>query len=200
MTNAIFAEGAESAYALESDEISGNLVLLSRGEGGWARLLELDSGNSYLWAFDGRVYVTGENEVLEVQVQDREFSRMPGVPAGNYVAISGVAHDSIWVANTADQVLHFDGSSWTVIGEGQGEVWSFYSDGEDVYYIVGSEFGRLTESEMVPLVTLNDYEVFASIAGAGGEIFLSIIDNEVNGFDCGGIVVLVYDGSELRWF
>lgn len=112
--------------------------------------------------------------------------------------------DEIFTANSAGQLLHFDGSVVELeLSEFDAVHKPWGVDGA-VYFISNQAFGRYSAAEGVEMIHLFDdveWTSFQSIWGrSASEVFVSVHDQQLQPYECGGAVMLWFDGQQLHRF
>jgi len=201
--------GADTAYAFSLDKF------YRFADDKWAEYLTLPAPAQGLWADEDRVLLVGGNQaVFQKNTADADFAAIPGVPAGDYTAVWSFAANDTWVGNQAGQLVHYDGSKWTVFetgskditGAGIVQLWGS-SDGQ-LFFRTYTEFGRYDGKQVELLLELpadGDPSLARVITGglwglSSKEVFLSVTDKQFNKYACGGQFMLFFDGTTLHPF
>jgi hypothetical protein len=195
----LFGDGLGPAYALLIEPVS-NAHLYEYDGTAWTDLTTFpDWVADSFEVVDGVAYTTYAGIVGRVPLGG-EFELMD-IPAGPHADITGLSADNLWVADAGDgDILHYDGDAWTQIGKHQSTLLALLAVEDEVYFISDSQFGRLTETDVSIIQTLQG-ATFEGLAGVSkDEIFISLIDGELAGTKCGGLQVFVYDGEEFHRF
>ena len=129
------------------------------------------------------------------------FEAIPDVPPQDYMVLGALAEDDLWTATFEGAVLHYDGDSLTEIGEVEGGVLQFQAVEDEMYFISETTFGRVTGSEIEVIQELDELATFQGLAGvASDEVFVAVMDEELEDYDCTGLEVFVYDGEQFHQF
>lgn len=135
-----------------------------------------------------------------------ELARVPGAPAAEYTAMFALSADDLWLGTADARLVHFDGGSWETIETGLSEsIAGLWSDGSVVYFATWRGFGRYDAEGGVDVVFEYDPDegpVVGSITGhAGrGEVYLGLVEPRFDRYECGPVMLIVYDGERLRRF
>ncbi|MEO6598282.1 MAG: hypothetical protein ABIQ16_00310 [Polyangiaceae bacterium] len=213
-----FTVGANLAYAVglsnpEQVVIPDTLYKLTDDK--WSKELTLPAPAQGIWADQDRIVIAGGDQaVYQKGAADADFVAIPGVPAGDYSAVWSFGPDDTWVGNQAAQLVHYDGSKWTVFetgakdvsGRGIAQLWGS-SDGQ-LFFRTYTEMGRYDGNKVELLLKLpaggNPESPRVSIGGLWGisskEVFVSVSDGEFNQYACGGQFMLFFDGKALHSF
>lgn len=162
-----------------------------------------------LWANEERVLVPGENTIYEREVGAAEFSELPGVPAGLYSSVWAFGAEDVWAGNQAGQLVHYDGTDWTVFPTGaeHGGIEQLWGDDGTVYFRTEGEFGRAdvngAEILLAP-VPGSVYPHRLAIDGMWGsseaEVFLALSDGDFYEYECGSRFLVWFDGRQFHSF
>lgn len=193
------ATADEAGYALASDR------LLAYESPEWREIATLAStSGSALWSGDETVVVAGYRQLAMRSEGGGDLAELPGVPTGDYTAAWSFGAE-IWLANTAGQLVHFDGQDWSVTDTGTGEALQLWGTAEGVLYFVGDKsFGRWTGSA-IELFAERPAQAnairFTGIWGNGeNEVFLSVVDQSLRDYQCSGAFMVFFDGSDFHVF
>jgi len=200
--------GANLAYAFDSEK------LYRFGGDAWAEYLPLPAPSQSLWADKDRLVLVGVSQAVFQKTADEDFAAIPGAPAGDYSAVWSFGANDTWVGNQAGQLLHFDGSKWTVFetgskdvsGAGIQQLWGS-SDGQ-LFFRTYTEFGRFDGKKVELLLELpaDGDPSFARVTTGGmwglssDEVFIAVSDRQFNKYACGGQFMLFFDGKTLHAF
>jgi hypothetical protein len=167
-----------------------------------------------LWGDRERVLVAGANQAVYVNsANDGGFERFTGVPAGNYNAVWGDSDGNFWLANSAAQLIHYDGSQFEFIDLEPTEPWdngarSLWGTKDTLYFVTPHRFGRVQNGAVETLLILAaDDEGNAptidllSLWGTDeNNVFITGSDSAFDAYACGGPFMLWFDGSEVHRF
>ena len=181
--------------------------------GAWSALGTADSPLFALWADEQVVVAVGYDQTMVVQEGAGPLAKVPSVPAGQYAAVWGFGRNDLWLGNTANQLLHYDGSKWQVFptgskngsGGGIAQLWGV--DGT-LFVATSTEFGRWNGTSVDWLLSYpEDVLVGAEPAMFGRfwgrspqEIFLPVRDRRYRNQACGEGILLYFDGSQFHQF
>jgi hypothetical protein len=202
---AAFAVDAEHAYA-----VRGRTVFEFRDER-FELLADLPDPARALWASSELVVLAGLNQAVYTKAASEvSFRRLPKVPAGHYAAVWGFAANDLWLANTAAQLLHYDGKGFAVIDLPLDDLndygaHSLWGSGETLYWLSSTAFGRVQGGKSQVLLSLPPPEKsnmnLSSLWGTSEtEVFLTGSDFGLDPFACGGQFLLWFDGTEFHRF
>ena len=214
----LFTVGKGLAYALGYSKLGQTIlpdVLLRLVDGQWAHYLTLPALAENLWADEDRIVVVGPDQaVYEKSQNDADFVAIPGVPAGEYGAVWSFGPNDTWLGNRIGQLLHYDGSKWTVIetgstdasGRGIAQLWGS-SDGQ-LFFRTYNGMGRYDGEKVELLINVDTVADSAnarvSTGGMWGlsskEVFLSVTDWKFDQYACGGEFMLFFDGKTFHMF
>jgi len=208
LTRALTGAGGEAFAVLGGDPESGVPAQLHRFDGAeWTELGTLASDADIFWgvpdlelAVEPSVAYLGGLSGIYRSLDGDDFEAMPDMPVGEYVGISAIDSDSVWAANTAQQILHYDGESWTVIGEYVDSFHGFWNDGEEVYFVAERQFGRAT-TDSVEILEEAGTGFFRGITGVSStEILVAFLDPTLVEYKCDSLLLLAHDGEEFHRF
>jgi hypothetical protein len=171
-------------YAVTADEVT--------------KLGSVTDDVSAIWADSKRAVFAGAKQfVMEYSVDTREFSLVPAVPVGDYLAAWGFGDDGLWLGNTVGQLVLFDGSAWQVIDTGtQDRIEELWGTGDTVFFRTGTAFGRATAAGAEIIVPSSANLTVDSIAGiATDEVFVAFEDRTFEQYACGGAFITWFDGA-----
>jgi len=204
-----FTVNGRSAYAIDAEK------LYRFADEAWSEDQPLPAPSQDLWADENRTVLVGADQaVFQRTSAEAAFVAIPDVPAGSYTAVWSFAVDDTWVGNSAGQLLHYDGSAWTVLetgskdisGTGIRQLWGS-SDGQ-LFFRTSIEFGRVTDKHVELLLALPaDADPSLPRVTTGGlwglsakEVFVTVSDRQFNKYACGGQFMLFFDGETLHPF
>jgi hypothetical protein len=133
------------------------------------------------------------------------FAVIQEVPVGDYTSV-WVSGPEIWLANTAGHLVRFDGQRWTTIDTGINEaIYGLWGGADGVLYFHGQQdFGRWKEGavELFAIAPEQGGDIqFTSIWGnSANEVFLSVLDTSFRQYQCSGVFMVWFDGSEFHVF
>jgi hypothetical protein len=195
------------AYAVE-----GNKVLKSTGI--WEVIATLPDPVRAVWASRDAVVAVGARQAVYLQRGSGDFSLMPNVPAGEYTAVWATGPDDVWVGNSASQIVHYDGSTWSPVDTGLSKttnpdfIRGLWGQDGQIFFHTRYEFGRVLggSSELLLSRYLRDagagarIEIFSMWGSSPNEVFLSISDFNYLDYECGGLFAVWFDGSKFHQF
>jgi hypothetical protein len=105
---------------------------------------------------------------------------MPNAPSARYTAAWGLADNDVWFGNSAGQLVHYDGTGFTVLAVSAPErrgIVGLWGQGDRLYFRTQTEFGRVVGGRAEVLLTAPRDEN-ATVAGMWGtspnDVFLAI--------------------------
>ncbi|HMI93236.1 MAG TPA: hypothetical protein VK509_17820, partial [Polyangiales bacterium] len=188
-----------TGYAVNGDR------LLAYRAPEWREVAMLPSDSvSSLWAGSDDVVAVGYQQIALRGEDGSQLSAMPGAPVGDYTSVWSLGTD-LWLANTAGQLVHFDGQDWEVVDTKTGEPLQLWGSSDGVLYFIGDKsFGRWKAGavELFAQRPAQDNAIrFSGIWGnAADEVFLSVVDRSLSEYKCSGAFMVFFDGSELHVF
>ena len=204
-----FTVGSNLAYALGPD------TLYRFADDKWSAYLMLPAPVQSLWADKDRIVIVGPDQALyEKRTTYAEFVAIPDVPAGNYSAVWSFGGVDLWLGNQIGQLVHYDGTKWTVFetgskdvtGSGIVQLWGS-NDGQ-LFFRTYGELGRYDGSTLKLLLEVpagDDPSRLRVVTGgmwglSSKEVFFSVTDRQFNEYACGGQFMLFFDGSAFHSF
>ena len=192
------------------------VLQLDPSKGEWVEWLTLEGHGASIWADDERIVIGGESQVYEVSPRAREVELLTDfteVPAGIYESVWWQDY-SLWLGNSTSQILHYDGSYWTVVHESEEtQKPGLWGTDDAVFYHYEKEFGLLRyneEFEMIPddpsaevlleIPETEDITITRIWGRSSSEVFLSLSDRSRKEFACGEQILLWFDGTEFHRF
>ena len=156
-----------------------------------------------IWGNEHDLLVLLSDGVL--RAEGGEMTRIPGAPAAEYVAMFATGADDVWLGTWDGRLVHFDGASWSVIDTVlEGGITGLWGDGATVYFATARGFGRYDAGRGVEIVFEHAAAgpIIGSITGhAGrGEVYLGLAEPSFDRYECGPVMLIVYDGERLRRF
>jgi hypothetical protein len=196
-----FAVGPDLTYVLDETR------LLRYSGGAWSIVGDLGGGALSLlavWAGPEWAVVTGFNQTIATLAGTGPLTTLPGVPAGTYEAVWAFAPNDIWFGNNANQLLHYDGSTWQAHATGSkstGGIVSLWGASGTMYFTTRTEFGRWNGSQAEILLQAGDESVFGTIWGRSErEVFIALRDWKYQDKACGSAFILWFDGAQFHQF
>lgn len=225
-TGIAFVDGNGVAFQRESSSPNGAFVVnqglayvlndtaIDKYAGGaWSTLGTADSPLFALWADEQIVVAVGYDQTMVVQEGAGALARVPSVPAGQYAALWGFGRNDLWLGNTANQLLHYDGSKWQVFATGSkngsgGGIAQLWGVAGTLFVATSTEFGRWNGTSVDWLLSYpEDVAVGGEPAMFGRfwgrspqEIFLPVRDRRYRDQACGEGILLYFDGSQFHQF
>lgn len=188
-----------TGYAVNGDR------LLAYEAPEWREVATLPSDAvSSLWAGSDDMVAAGYQQLALRGKDGSQLSAMSGAPAGDYTAVWSFGTD-LWFANTAGQLVHYDGQDWKVVDTKTNEALQLWGSSDGVLYFIGDKsFGRW-KAGAIELFAQRPAEAnsirFSGIWGnAADEVFLSVIDRSLSDYMCSGAFMVFFDGSQLHVF
>jgi len=187
--------------------------LLSYADGAWSDIATLPQEPLAIWG-DRKAFVAVglDQTVVTVLAGTHEVVPLPDVPAGNYGAVWGAAQNDLWLGNSANQLVHYDGKTWTRIETGSQDtagagITHLWGAGKTVYFTTFSEFGRATVSAAELLLkpsagptAMRPMMTHALAGRSDKEVFLNLQDWAFDDYRCGSAMIVWFDGEEFHQF
>jgi hypothetical protein len=178
----------ESQSLLEVGESNASTIYDSSGR--W--------GGRYAWHSD-TIYIYDDYSFY-VASSGGAFEVIPDSPVGGWEALAADASGGLWAAST-EQLVYFDGSAWTVIGDLPGEsVHGIATVGDDLYLAASSHFLKATRTEVTSIVYDLGLIFTAVAASPSGDVFVAARDMATANDQCSGDFVAYWDGAEFHLF
>jgi hypothetical protein len=171
--------------------------------GVWSLLTEaLPEAINALWANEQVVYLAGEYQLYSWEQNGAELSAVPNAPAARYTAVWGFASDDVWFGNSAGQLTHYDGQSFSRGPIPKGieypGITALWGHSGELFFSMMKRFGRVTragEHETVLNAEVRDFW-----GTSPTDLFLAVGDSAFDDTACGGGFLLYFDGSEFHRF
>jgi hypothetical protein len=186
------------AYTYDASSTQTSLLRYSAGS--WNAIetsLPVQYPNA-IWADPQAVVLAGANQAMYVKRGSAAINPIAGAPAGDYYSVWGFSDTDLYAGNQLGQLLHYDGTSWTVVATTPtaspiAHIWG--ADG--VVYFAGSEFGVWDGQSS--RILLN-----SGVSGIWGlsknEVFITLVDGAYFQYQCGGYYIIWFDGTEFHRF
>jgi hypothetical protein len=198
--SSVFAAGPRTAYAFADQDI------LEYSGGAWKTLTTLPSRPMGIWGSDETVVVVADSAIYRRTSASGELEALEDAPAGTYTSVWGSGAEELWAGNSAGQIVHYDGSQWTVTETGvtdpsDASVIALWGTSNVLYFATNGDFGRLDANGVKLLITNSSRVDPRSVWGrSASEVFLSLGDTSFDQYACGGAFLLWFDGSEFHRF
>jgi hypothetical protein len=197
-----FAVGPDlTAYVIDEAR------LLKYSGGSWATVGDLGDqlGLEAVWAGPDGAIVAGYNQTVATQTGTAPLTLMSGVPVGEYRAVWAFGPNDLWLGNSANQLLHYDGKKWTIHATGAKSangIRRLWGVSGVVYFTTGLEFGRWNGSQVeILLQAAGDIDLFGTIWGrSANEVFIAVRDWTYRDYACGTAFILWFDGTQFHQF
>jgi hypothetical protein len=150
----IFVVNPAVAYAAADDR------LFDFRAGAWT--LEIKKTPETLhavWGTEEVAYLAGDYQpYLWSRTNPSTLVALPNAPSASHNAVWGFAENDVWFGNSFGQLVHYDGTSFTVrqasAPERQGIV-GLWGQGGQLYFSTSTEFGRVVDGSPETLLSLS---------------------------------------------
>jgi hypothetical protein len=134
-----------------------------------------------IWGTETLVYLAGDYQLYTwASASPSALVPMPNAPSARYTAAWGLAENDVWFGNSAGQLVHYDGTSFTVLQVSVPErrgIQGLWGQGDRLYFRTQTEFGRVVNGRAETLLTapVDDNGAVAGMWGTSpADVFLAI--------------------------
>ena len=134
-----------------------------------------------IWGTENLAYLGGDYQLYTWQSSTPSaLVPMPNAPSAHYTAAWGLADTDVWFGNSAGQLVHYDGTSFTVLQVSAPErrgIQGLWGQGDRLYFHTQTEFGRVVNGTAETLLTapLDDNGAVAGMWGISStDVFIAL--------------------------
>ena len=171
-------------------------------------LAKLPEAINAIWGTEDVAYLAGDYQLYSwARTDPSSLVPLPDAPSARYTAAWGFAEHDVWFGNSAGQLVHFDGTSFTVLQVSAPErrgILGLWGQGDRLYYYTLTEFGRVAGGRSETLLTV-PVDQNAEVAGMWGtspnEVFLAVqgvLDDNMT--PCRHNSMVWFDGQTFHQF
>ena len=170
------------AYQGDSNHNTVNGSFFDYRDGAWTLAIpNLPENINAIWGTEDVAYLAGDYQLYTwSSASPSALVSLSNAPSARYTAAWGLAGNDVWFGNSAGQVVHYDGTRFTVLQVSAPErrgIQGLWGQGDRLYFRTQTEFGRVVNgrAETLLTATIDDNGAVTGMWGTSpSDVFLSL--------------------------